>query len=215
MTTRGRPRPVPVLRGPRVTLRPPAPDDADAARRIGVHPEVARGFGEEVGAWRALAPAEAEALVAALAPGPDKVEWVVDAGAGFIGTARLHSFDDEDRAAAYAVGILAPDSLGIGLGTETTRLVLAHAFGELGLHALTVRVLESNSRALACYARCGFSMLRREPDAVVLDGIPRADVVMRLDADAYRRLSPAWGAACAPPAPSPTPSPAGPSPSSR
>jgi len=32
-------RRVPVLRGPRVTLRPPADGDADAARHVGVHPE--------------------------------------------------------------------------------------------------------------------------------------------------------------------------------
>ena len=42
-------RPVPVLRGSRVTLRPPAAGDADAARRIGVYPEIARLFGEEAG----------------------------------------------------------------------------------------------------------------------------------------------------------------------
>ena len=48
-------RPVPVLRGPRVTLRPPAAGDADAARRIGVYPEIARLFGEEAGDdWREL-----------------------------------------------------------------------------------------------------------------------------------------------------------------
>ena len=50
--------------------------------------------------------------------------------------------------------------------------MLAHAFGDLGLAALTVRVLESNSRAIACYTRCGFVYDRREPDAVTLGGIP-------------------------------------------
>ena len=97
--------------------------------------------------------------------------WVVDAGGGFIGSASLHSFGDDGTTAAYAVGLLAPDVLGDGLGDEVTRLVLAHAFDDLGLRELTVRVLEFNSRAIGCYARCGFSPLRREPDAVTLDGI--------------------------------------------
>ena len=39
-------RSTPVLQGPRVTLRPPAAGDADAARRIGLHPEIERLFGD-------------------------------------------------------------------------------------------------------------------------------------------------------------------------
>jgi len=184
-------RSVPVLRGPRVTLRPPAAFDADAVRRIGVYPEIERFFGEDAGAeWRERTQEEAETLLAGLAPSDDKVAWVVDAGSGFVGTARLHSFDGAAGTAAYAVGLLSPDVLGLGLGTEVTQLVLAHAFGDLKLSALTVRVLEFNSRAIACYARCGFVAERREPDAVLLGGIPYADVIMRLDAARYRRLPP-------------------------
>jgi len=184
-------RPVPVLRGPRVTLRPPAAGDADAVRRIGVHPEIERFFGEDAGSrWRESTQEEAEALLVGLAPSDDKIAWVVDAGSGFVGTARLHSFDGAAGTAAYAVGLLSPDALGHGLGTETTRLVLAHAFVGLDLGALTVRVLEFNARAIACYARCGFVYERREPEAVTLDGTSYADVIMRLDAERYRHLVP-------------------------
>ena len=187
-------RHVPVLRGPRVTLRPPAAGDADAARRIGVHPEIHRFFGYEVAEWRELTPVEAEWLVADLAPSERAVTWVVDVGSGFIGTAALHSFDEESGRAAYAVGLLDPEVLGRGLGTEVTRIVLAHAFDDLRLTTLTVRVLEFNSRAIACYARSGFSFDYREPGAVTLDGASYADVLMRLDVERYRRLAPMWGA---------------------
>ena len=88
--------------------------------------------------------------------------------------------------------------LGHGLGTEVTRLVLAHAFDDLGLSELTVRVLEFNSRAIGCYARCGFSPLRREPDAVTLDGVSYADEIMHLEADDYRRLVATWDAGVEP-----------------
>jgi RimJ/RimL family protein N-acetyltransferase len=192
--------PVPVLRGPRVTLRPPATGDADAARRIGVHPEIERLFGEEAAdEWRELTSAEADALLASLGPVSGRVSWVVDDGHGFIGSARLHSFDDDARSAAYAVGLLDPAVLGHGLGTEVTRLVLAHAFDDLGLAALTVRVLEFNARAVACYARCGFVLDRREPDAVTFGGVRYDDVLMRLDVDRYRRLAPSWRAVVEPP----------------
>jgi ribosomal-protein-alanine N-acetyltransferase len=188
-------RPTPVLRGPRVTLRPPAAEDADAARLIGLHPEIERLFGEEPEEeWRELTPEESEDLLEALASTCDRVTWVVDAGSGFIGSASLHSFGGDGTTAAYAIGLLTPKVLGHGLGTEVTRLVLAYAFDGLGLRELTVRVLEFNSRAIGCYAGCGFTPLRREADAVTLDGVAYADVIMHLEADDYRRLAAAWGA---------------------
>jgi len=186
-------RPTPVLHGARVTLRPPAAGDADAARRIGLHPEILRMFGDEpAGEWRELTREESEELLEALASTEDRVTWVVDAGSGFIGSASLHSFSADGTTAAYAIGLLSPDVLGHGLGTEVTRLVLAYAFGELALRELTVRVLEFNARAIGCYARCGFSSRRREPDAVTLDGVSYADEIMGLDAERYRLLAVAW-----------------------
>ena len=55
-----------------------------------------------------------------------------------------------------------------------------------------MRVLEFNTRAIGCYVRCGFSSLRREPDAVTLDGVSYADEIMRLDAPlrSFRRARP-------------------------
>ena len=188
-------RPVPVLRGPRVTLRPPLPRHAGGARRIGRHEEILRMFGEETGeGWRGSTRAESEELLEVLAATEDRVTWVVDAGSGFIGSASLHSFSADGTTAAYAIGLLSPDALGHGLGTEVTRLVLTHAFDDLGLSVLTVRVLEFNSRAIGCYVRCGFTHLRTEPDAVSLGGVSYADEIMHLEAGRYRELSATWEA---------------------
>ena len=188
------PRAVPVLRGARVTLRPPALGDAEAARRIGVDPEVMLGFGEVIDEWREATSAEAEELIAGLAPNPDKVEWVIALGDGLVGTARLHHIDEPRRTAAYVVGILSPDLLGKGYGTEITRLISAYAFDDLKLEALTVRILDFNRRAIACYARCGFVLDHREPRVLQLHGRWHDDVIMRLDAAHYRVLLPSWTA---------------------
>ena len=144
--------------------------------------------------WRELTRAESEELLEALAPTEDRVTWVVDAGEGFIGTASLHGFSAAGTTAAYAIGLLSPDALGHGLGTEVTRLVVAYAFRDLGLSELTVRVLEFNSRAIGCYVRCGFTQLRTEPDAVTLGGVPYADEIMHIEAGRYRELAAAWEA---------------------
>ncbi len=192
MSKDGRPqsRPVPVLRGPRVTLRPAVPRDAGAARRIGLHPEIERLFGAEAESeWRELTREESEDLLEALAASDARVTWVVDAGDGFIGSASLHSFSDDGKRAAYAVGLLDPAVLGRGLGTEVTRLVLAYAFGQLGLTEVGARVLEFNARAIACYERCGFEPVDREPDTVTLDGVAYADIVMQVDAERFNEAA--------------------------
>ena len=187
-------RPVPVLEGARVRLRPPAPADAEVARRIGLHPQVVLGYGIDLAEWRELTAAEAAELLAGLAPRADKVEWVVEVDGACVGTARLHSFDEPRRTAAYAVGLMAPESLGQDLGTEVTRLVSACAFDDLALEALTVRVLDCNRRAIACYARCGFVHDHREQRVVEVRGEWRDDVVMRLDAARYRQVRRMWAA---------------------
>jgi len=97
-------RPVPVLRGARVTLRPPAPTDSEVARRIGLHPEILLGYGEELEDWRELTVAEAAELLARLAPDEDKVEWVVEADGVCMGTARLHSVEEPHCTAAQLDG---------------------------------------------------------------------------------------------------------------
>jgi len=174
-------------------LRPPLPRDAGAARRIGLHPDILRMFGEEPeGEWRELTRDESAELLGALDPSVDRVTWVVDAGEGFIGSASLHSFSEDGARSAYAIGLLDPAVLGQGLGTEVTRLVLAYAFGALGLVELTVRVLEFNERAIRCYVRCGFIVDHREPDAVFLFGVNHADVIMRLDSVRYHQLATEW-----------------------
>jgi RimJ/RimL family protein N-acetyltransferase len=158
-----------------------------------------RLFGDEPEEeWRELTPAESAELLEALAATEDRATWVVDAGRGFIGSASLHSFSADGTTAACAIGLLDPSTLGRGLGTEITRLVLAHAFDDLDLGELTVRVLEFNARAIGCYVRCGFTPLRREPEAVTLGGVSYADEIMHLEAGRYRELSTTWEAQAGP-----------------
>jgi [ribosomal protein S5]-alanine N-acetyltransferase len=72
----------------------------------------------------------------------------------------------------------------MGLGTEAVQLVLSHAFDTLELWAVRARVLAFNSRAIACYRRCGFREVAREP--VSLDGEEAEDVLMEVRAPESR-----------------------------
>ena len=167
-----------------------------------MHPEIARLFGEEAGGdWRELTSSEADDLLVRLGPAADRVNWVVDAGYGFIGSASLHSFDRDAHTAAYAIGLLAPDVLGLGLGTEITRLVLAHAFEHLGLggaHRPCPRVQHASGSPATRAAATSSTAASRTLSHSTVSG-------SRTWSDAPRRravrapFAPSWGAVVEPP----------------
>lgn len=104
--------------------------------------------------------------------------WAVEVDSRFVGAARLHDLDKADRRARYAVGLFDALLLGQGLGTEITRCVLTHAFDDLGLHRVDLRVLSFNHRAIASYLKCGFVEEGREREAAFVDGAWHDDVIM-------------------------------------
>ncbi|MNW10242.1 Spermidine N(1)-acetyltransferase [compost metagenome] len=55
---------------------------------------------------------------------------------------------------------------------------MAHAFGELGLHRVSLRVLAFNERAIASYRKSGFSIEGREREAALIDGAWHDDIMM-------------------------------------
>lgn len=177
------PDPVPVLHGARVLLRPPRPSDAQD--RLGPQdPEIVRMYGGDATDMHVRSRDEAEAWVAALAD--HGAAWVVDIAGRCVGSARLDDIDLHDRRARYAVGIDDPALLGQGFGTEVTYLVLGHAFGTLGLHRVSLRVLAYNRRAIRCYEKCGFREEGRERQSALVDGEYHDDVIMGLLAVEYR-----------------------------
>ena len=169
---------VPRIIGERVLLRGPVVDDVDGRRICGQHPEIVRMFGGEIGQARSLTSAEAQQWFDELVAERNPHHWVIEHQGVFIGTARLHSLDGSAKTARFAVGILDPERLGIGLGTETTALVLDFAFARLGLREVDLRVLDFNARAIRCYEKCGFVLRGREERALLLDGQWHDDLIM-------------------------------------
>ena len=129
-----------------------------------------------------LTPADVDRWYSALEGEP--YSWVVEFEGRCIGVARLHDVNRAAGTARYAVGLFRPAHRGVGLGQEITRLVLDHAFGPLGLSRVELRVLDFNHRALACYRRCGFLEIAREP--VQLGGTTAIDVIMEVRASSPR-----------------------------
>jgi len=73
-----------------------------------------------------------------------------------VGLVSLTGIDAVHRRAEIHLLIGRRDLHGRGVGTEATRLMLKHAFGDLNLHRVFLSVLAHNAAAIRVYEKCGF-----------------------------------------------------------
>jgi RimJ/RimL family protein N-acetyltransferase len=165
-----------MLSGRRVTLRAPQPGDVADRLAAGRDPEFRRMVGATDPSPAPLTLAEAERWYAELLREP--CGWIIEHAGRCIGVARLHGIEAAARRVHLAVGIFAPEHRGRGLGGEVVALLLVYAFGPLGMAEVHLRVLAFNTRAIACYRRCGFREVGRE--AVTIGAERAEDVLMVL-----------------------------------
>ena len=175
----------PTLSGMSVTLRAPKPEDVADRLALGQAPEVVRMFGGDPNALPPLTEGAAKRWVDSLAAHPNA--WAVEHEGRLLGEIRLDDLDEHDRRARLAVGLFDPTKLGKGLGREAIRLVLKHAFGELALHRISLRVVAYNVRAIRCYSACGFVEEGREREAAHVAGEWHDDVIMGLLSEEFGR----------------------------
>ena len=72
------------------------------------------------------------------------------------GEAVLNQFDGDAATANFRIALRGPAWYGRGLGTEATRLLVAHGLGTVGLRTITLSVLATNRRAQRAYEKAGF-----------------------------------------------------------
>jgi RimJ/RimL family protein N-acetyltransferase len=174
---------VPRLVGPTVVLRPPRGQDVEDRLQLGLDPEIQRMYGV-VADDQPLTRERVTGWFERLAGHPHA--WVIEVDGKAVGTARIDNVVEEDARASLAVGIDDPDQLGRGLGTEAIKLVLRHAFEQMRLHRLSLRVLEYNTRAIRAYEKCGFKVEGREREAALVAGERFDDVLMGILAREWR-----------------------------
>ena len=165
-----------VLKGPRLTLRPPRDGDVQGRLALGNSAEVMRMFGADPETIPPLTLAASKAWVDRLAAHPHA--WVVEHAGSFLGEIRLDDLNHHDRRARLAIGFFDERRLGEGLGREAIRLLLGYAFVALGLHRVSLRVITYNERAIRCYRACGFREEGRERQAAFVGGGWHDDIIM-------------------------------------
>jgi|LSQX01.1.fsa_nt_gb RimJ/RimL family protein N-acetyltransferase len=146
---------IPILKGNRVILRKIQPKDIDDRFAIGRHNEFEHMCGGDT-IEKTIFPPRQTWIDWYNSHKDEEYSWIIEYEDKCIGSARLHNISAQDRCATYAIGIWDVDKLSLGLGTETTMLVLKYAFETMQLHRVELKVLEYNKRGIRCYEKCGF-----------------------------------------------------------
>jgi RimJ/RimL family protein N-acetyltransferase len=175
----------PLLRGTAVLLRYPQRQDGAVRLALGRDPGIMRMFGADAADVPPMTAAQAGQWVEDLTAHP--YAWVVEHHGQCLGEVRLDGLNPHDARARLAIGLYDPAKLGMGLGREAVRLVLAHAFGPLGLNRVSLRVVAYNTRAIRCYRACGFVEEGREREAALFGGTWHDDIMMGVLAREFAR----------------------------
>jgi len=150
-------------------------------------PEVARLTRYQDGPMR---PEEIERFFTMRALGPDALAMGIHVRADdrLIGSCAFSQLDGDNGSTLFHITIGEHDAWGHGYGSETTRLMVDHALGSLGLHRVALTVFAFNERAIRAYERVGFVIEGRAREAIWRDGRWWDEIHMSV-------LEPEWRAA--------------------
>lgn len=176
----------PTLSGELVVLRPVTVDDvpalmpmfrdAEGARLTGSHgdeePDEAR-----IRAWYDSRADQDDRLDLAV---------VERATGNVVGEVVLNEWDPDNQSCGFRISLV-PGTLGRGLGTEATRLIVGYGFEQpdLALHRISLEVYAFNPRARRVYEKVGFVPEGVLRDALLWEG-------ERVDATVMSILRPEW-----------------------
>lgn len=167
---------LPRITGERVTLRPITEADTDWIVRWRNTPSVVRNF-----IFREPFTPEMHRnwLATKVATGR-VVQYMIEVKATGrpVGSVYFRDIDPVNHSAEYGIFIGEEDARGQGFGSETARLFTEFGFARLGLHRISLRLLEENLPARCSYEKAGFVQEGIFHDMVMLDGQYRDVVFM-------------------------------------
>lgn len=142
----------PTLTGDLVTLRPVRVSDAQASALD--DPEVRR----LTGTHQEISPEDLERWYATRGAHDDRLDLaVVERATGeTTGEVVLNGLDVHNRSCGFRIALFGHRFFGRGLGTEASRMILAHAFETVGVHRVSLEVYAFNPRARHVYEKLGF-----------------------------------------------------------
>ena len=174
------------LQGPRVVLRPPTVDDADALVEILAEPGVARW-------WPVFD--RARVLADLIAEREAEEPFVIELDGRIVGYVQAAEEPDPEFRHASIDLFLTTASQGQGLGPEAIRVLAADLIDRRGHHRITIDPVADNTRAIAAYAKVGFRPVGRlRQYQLMTDGTWADALLMEMLAAELTRDSPGGSA---------------------
>jgi [ribosomal protein S5]-alanine N-acetyltransferase len=165
----------PEMVGENIVLRAPLKSDIEQRLKIGQSAEYIHMVGGDTRKFNQFTMEDATTWYEYVSSNP--FNWIIELKGKYIGNARL-IVSDHEVSARYAIGIHDDSEHNKGYGTEVTKLILDYAFNVLRLQRVELCVLEYNTRAIACYKKCGFKIERTE--RTLIEDRWETDVIMSI-----------------------------------
>lgn len=156
----------PVIRGPRVTLRPP--DDSDPPRFVVwlADLEVTRYLGIRT----AMAPFQEEEFFKRMGESKTDVVWTIEAEGRAIGITGIHQIDWQNSHAHTGTNIGDKTAWRKGYGSETMALRTEYAFRWLDLHKLSSGAFVENGPSRRALTKAGYREVGLEREHFFREG---------------------------------------------
>jgi len=107
----------------------------------------------------------------------------------YIGQISLHKIDWKNNNAELGIVIGNKEYWGKGYGTEAINNLLDHAFNQMNLYKIYLRVFEHNQRGMRCYEKCGFKEEGRLRKGHFYDGKYHDVILMGLLKDEFEKTN--------------------------
>ncbi len=107
-------------------------------------------------------------------------QFVIYDGETAVGSVYLRDIDRNNQKCEYGIFIGDEDYRGKVIGTAAAKLALAHAFEELGLNRVYLRVFADNLGAIKSYEKAGFRYEGTFRQDVMIDGVGEDIVFMAI-----------------------------------
>jgi len=157
----------PILRTPRLTLRPHGPAYIDDVMVALSDPEAMRLTGTRGAFTREQVLEHLERIVGA----DDRADFaILDESNSYIGEVVLNELDEDNLAVNYRIAMSGRPARGRGYGTEAGRAAVGWAFDTAGLHRISLDVYSFNPAAQHSYEKIGFRVEGRARHALLWNG---------------------------------------------
>ena len=102
-----------------------------------------------------------------------------------IGVCSIVVIDNLTRHAVIGIHIGSKEYRGIGIGKAAVDMLMEFAFKRMNLESLSLTVVEDNTKAIRCYANCGFRTQGIQRNRAYVNGVYKNLIYMDITKDEY------------------------------